>query len=227
MRILHILDHSLPQQSGYVFRTLGILRAQQARGWQTHHLTTPRHPETHTADEVIDGWHFYRTPINNRVMARIPLAKEWHEMAATRSRLEALIHQIRPDILHAHSPVLAGLPALAIARRAHLPLVYEVRAFWEDAAVNHGSAQPWGLRYRTTRRLETYLLRRADAIVTICQGLRRDILARGIPAEKVTVVPNAVDLTFFQDRPPRDHELADRLGLNPGATIGFVGSFYA
>ena len=55
MRILHILDHSLPQQSGYVFRTLGILRAQRARGWQTHHLTTPRHPDTRAPDEVIDG----------------------------------------------------------------------------------------------------------------------------------------------------------------------------
>ncbi len=226
-RILHVLDHSLPQQSGYVFRTLGILRAQRARGWQTHHLTTPRHPETHTAEEVIDGWHFYRTPISNQAISCIPLAREWHEMAATRSRLETLIHRLRPDILHAHSPVLTGLAALAVARREHLPLVYEVRAFWEDAAVDHGRARPWGPRYRTTRGLESYLLRRADAVVTICQGLRRDILARGIAAEKVTVVPNGVDLTSFQNLPPRDHDLVDRLGIVPGATIGFIGSFYA
>ena len=227
MRILHILDHSLPQQSGYVFRTLGILRAQRARGWQTHHLTTPRHPDTHTPDEVIDGWHFYRTPIFNHALACIPLANDWQEMAATRSRLETLVHQLRPDILHAHSPVLTGLPALAIARREHLPLVYEVRAFWEDAAVDLGRARPWGARYRATRGLESYLLRRADAVVTICQGLQRDILARGIAAEKVTVVPNAVDLSFFQNTPPRDHDLVNRLGIVPGATIGFIGSFYA
>ena len=121
IRILHILDHSLPQQSGYVFRTLGILRAQRARGWQTHQLTTPRHPETHGAEEVVDGWHFYRTPIVNHAMAGMPLAGEWREMAATRSRLETLVHRLRPDILHAHSPVLTGLPALAVARRARLP----------------------------------------------------------------------------------------------------------
>ncbi len=227
MRIFHILDHSLPQQSGYVFRTLGILRAQRARGWQTHHLTTPRHPETHNGEEVIDGWHFYRTPISNHGIARIPLARMWGEVAATRSRLETLTHRLRPDILHAHSPVLTGLAALAVARRARLPLVYEVRAFWEDAAVDHGRARPWGPRYRATRGLESYLLRRADAVVTICQGLRRDILARGIAAEKVTVVPNAVDLTSFQNLPPRDHDLVDRLGIDPGTTIGFIGSFYA
>ena len=62
IRILHVLDHSLPQQSGYVFRTLGILRAQRERGWQTHHLTTPRQPGPPTPEEAVDGWDFYRTP---------------------------------------------------------------------------------------------------------------------------------------------------------------------
>ena len=42
MRILHILDHSLPLHSGYAFRTLSILREQRALGWETFHLTTPR-----------------------------------------------------------------------------------------------------------------------------------------------------------------------------------------
>ena len=227
MRILHILDHSLPQQSGYVFRTLGILRAQRARGWQTHHLTTPRHPETHTTEEQVDGWHFHRTPVVERGIGAVPLVREWHQMAATRARLETLIQEFNPDILHAHSPVLAGLPALAIARREGLPLVYEVRAFWEDAAVDLGRARPWGLRYRATRGLESYLLRRADAVVTICHGLRRDILARGIAADKVTVVPNAVDLEFFQDTSARDQDLLGRLGIDPVSTIGFIGSFYA
>lgn len=227
MRILHILDHSLPQQSGYVFRTLGLLRAQKARGWETDHLTTPRHPDGHGAEETIDGWPFYRTPVADHALSNVPLFREWREMAATRSRLEQLVDQLRPDILHAHSPLLTGLPALSVARRRNLPLVYEVRAFWEDAAVDHGRARPWGPRYRATRGLESYLLRRADGVVTICEGLRGDILARGIAPEKVAVVPNAVDLTSFQDMPPRDHDLAKHLGLDPAATIGFIGSFYA
>jgi PEP-CTERM/exosortase A-associated glycosyltransferase len=70
-------------------------------------------------------------------------------------------------------------------------------------------------------------LRRADAVTTICQGLRQDIVARGIDAARVTVVPNAVDLGAFQDNPPRDQELMARLGLDPDKTIGFIGSFYA
>jgi PEP-CTERM/exosortase A-associated glycosyltransferase len=227
MRILHVLDHSLPQQSGYVFRTLGILQAQRDRGWQTYHLTTPRHPETRGAEEMIDGWHFYRTPLADHPVASIPLVADWRQMAATRARLEAVVRDVRPHILHAHSPILNGLPALGVARRRHLPLVYEVRAFWEDAAVDLRQVRPWGLRYRATRGLESYLLRRADAVVTICEGLRRDVLGRGIAPGKVTVVPNAVDLKAFRDMPPRDPDLASRFGLEPGATIGFIGSFYA
>ena len=227
MRILHILDHSLPQQSGYVFRTLGILNAQRGRGWQTDHLTTPRHPETTTAEETVDGWHYFRTPLGDHALSALPLVTEWQQMRATRARLRTLVRTLRPDILHAHSPILNGLPALSVAREAGLPLVYEIRAFWEDAAVDLRGSRPWGLRYRATRGLESYLVKRADAVVTICQGLRGDLLARGIPQEKVTVVPNAVDLTSFPEKPPRDPDLADSLDLTPEATIGFIGSFYA
>lgn len=59
MRILHILDHSLPLQSGYVFRTMGILREQRGMGWQTLQLTTPKHYANSAAKEQIGEWEFY------------------------------------------------------------------------------------------------------------------------------------------------------------------------
>ena len=91
-----------------------------------------------------------------------------------------------------------------------------MRAFWEDAAVDHGTSREGGPRYRLTRALETRVLRNADAVTTICEGLRRDIEGRGIPHEKVTLIPNAVDTEkFVMDR-------RDSVGV-----IGFVGSFYA
>jgi PEP-CTERM/exosortase A-associated glycosyltransferase len=106
-------------------------------------------------------------------------------------------------------------------------VVYELRAFWEDAAVDHGTAREGGLRYRLSRGLETWALRRADAITTICEGLRSDIVGRGIPAAKVTVVPNAVDIEEFSAGGVPDSALKQRLGLNDGWVLGFIGSFYA
>ncbi len=227
MLILHVLDHSLPLQSGYVYRSLGILGAQRGMGWDTAHLTTPRHNAGAPPVEVVDGWEFHRTPKPQGPLAAAPVAREALEMRATAARLAGLIAARRPDILHAHSPVLAGIPALRAARRAGLPLVYEVRALWEDAAVDLGTSRAGGLRYRATRALETRLLRRADAVVTLCEGMRRELAARGVAEERLTVVPNAVDLAAFPAaRPPRDAGLARRLGLEGRLVLGFIGSFY-
>jgi PEP-CTERM/exosortase A-associated glycosyltransferase len=152
--------------------------------------------------------------------------RELLEMRATAARLHELIGALRPDILHAHSPVLNGLPALWAARRARLPLVYEVRALWEDAAVDLGHARTGNLRYRTTRALETWLLRRADAVVTLCQAMRAEIVGRGVAPGRIAVVPNAIDPADFPATAVRDPSLVDSLGLAGRRVLGFIGSFY-
>ena len=226
MRILHVLDHSIPLHSGYTFRTRAILREQRKLGWETFHLTSPKQINCSVDEEEVDGLYFYRTPAMPEGPRR-PGLDEWALMRRLEGRLEQVARQVRPDILHAHSPVLNAAPALAVGRRLGIPVVYEVRAFWEDAAVDHGSTTEGSLRYRLTRAYETRALRRADHVFTICEGLRGDIVARGIPAVKVTVIPNAVDIDAFEPGGQADETLKARLGL-PGMTlVGFIGSFYA
>jgi len=227
MRILHILDHSIPLHSGYTFRTLAILQQQRALGWETFHLTGPKQGPVAAEEEQVDGWHFYRTPPPGGLLDGIPGLAEIELMGEIAHRIEEIARRIRPHILHAHSPVLNAIPALRVGRRLGIPLVYEVRASWEDAAVDHGTAQAGGLRYRLSRGLETWALKRASAITTICEGLRGEIVARGIPAEKVTVIPNAVDIEAFTLGGTPDPELRRALGLDEACVLGFVGSFYA
>jgi PEP-CTERM/exosortase A-associated glycosyltransferase len=142
-------------------------------------------------------------------------------------RLDAVARRVRPQLLHAHSPVLNAIPALRVGRRLGIPVLYEVRAFWEDAAVDHGSTREGALRYRLTRALETYALKRVDAVTTICEGLRSDIVARGIDPRKVTVVPNAVDVEKFALGREPDEDLRRHLDLEGAIVLGFIGSFYA
>lgn len=227
LRILHILDHSLPLHSGYVFRTMSILRGQRKLGWRTFHLTSPRQAGFTQLEEDIDGWRFYRTPGAVGVAAKWPVLGEVKLMKRLEERLIEVARQVGPDILHAHSPVLNAIPALRAGRRLGLPVVYEVRAFWEDAAADHGEASEGGLRYGLSRGLETWALRRADRVATICEGLRADIVARGIDAEKVTLIPNAVDIEAFNPGGVPDKVLKARLGLSGCSLIGFIGSFYA
>lgn len=227
LQVLHVLDHSLPVHSGYTFRTRAILEQQRARGWSTYQVTSAKHPLDGAPEEEVDGLHFFRSKRPTGFSARLPVLNQWAIVRTLEARLEQVIARLEPDILHAHSPALNGLAALRVGRRHGIPVVYEVRAFWEDAAVDHGTAQEWGPRYRLTRALETYVLRNVSAVTTICEGLRQDIVGRGVAEERVTVIPNAVDLEQFAAGAEADAGLMKSLGLEAGKVLGFIGSFYA
>ena len=227
MRILHVLDHSIPLHSGYTFRTASILREQRALGWHTFHITSPKQGAVTALEEEVDGLHFFRTPAGTGPFADLPVGREVALMKALERRLEVVAQQVVPDIIHAHSPVLNAMPALKVGRKLGIPVVYEIRAFWEDAAVDHGTTNQGSLRYRATRGLETRAIQRADHVFTICEGLRADIVARGVPNSKVTVIPNAVNVESFSLASPPDPALQAKLGLTGCTVIGFIGSFYA
>jgi len=223
-RILHVLDHSLPTHSGYTFRTRALMKAQVAKGWEVAGVTGVRHPEPGPDGETVDGLTFYRTA---PIAPGMPVINEWREIGALARRVEALAQTWKPDVLHAHSPVLDGLAALRVGKRLGIPVIYEIRAFWEDASVGNGTGREGSLRYRLTKMLETHAVKAAEAVAVICEGLRGDLIARGIDPAKITVSPNGVDLDLFGDPPPRDDALADTLGIAADdAVIGYIGSFY-
>lgn len=223
-RILHILDHSIPLHSGYTFRSRAILREQRARGWDTLHLTGAKHFGASGPVEEVDGLRFYRTAAG--WLKGVPLLNQWDIVQGLAKRIIQIAREQHIDILHAHSPCLNGLAALLAGRRLGIPVVYEVRAFWEDAAVDHGTCREGDWRYRLTRFLETRVLKRAARVTCICEGLRAEILARGVAPERVTVIPNAVDIDHFPVAGRRDAELEATLGLAGQRVLGFIGSFY-
>ena len=226
-RILHVLDHSLPMHSGYTFRTRAIMRAQAASGMlgglEVRGITGQRHVAEGPDVEEVDGLTFHRTPGKPHGPAGL---REWREIDALADAVVALAADWRPDLLHAHSPVLCGLAAIRAGRRLGIPVVYEIRAFWEDAAVGNLTGRAGSLKYRLTRELENMAVRGADAVMTICQGLKDDLVARGFPAAKIGIMPNGVDLTTFGEPAPRDSALAAELGVGDGPVVGFIGSFY-
>lgn len=234
-RVLHVLDHSLPLHSGYTFRTRAILKAQQALGFEVRGITGLRHaaelramagPDAEIDQrpvEEADGLLFHRTPGE---ASGPPGLREWREIARLSAAIERLCGEWRPDVLHAHSPALGGEAALRTGRRLGIPVVYEIRAFWEDAAVGNGAGREGSAKYRLTRALENHVVANADAVVTICEGLRGDLIARGHDAARIAIMPNGVDLELFGSPIARDPALAEELGLGAGPVIGFIGSFY-
>lgn len=227
MRILHLLDHSLPIHDGYSLRSHNILRCQADVGFEVAAVTSPKHEAdwkgSWAPDEVIGGIRYLRT--GAVAGSRVPFAGEWRLMGALERRIAEAARELRPHLLHAHSPILNAIPAARVARRLGIPLVYEIRAFWEDAAADQGTYGEGSAKYRLVRRLESWCCRQADRVVTICDGLREDLLARGLPGARVEVVPNAVRPDEFTAARP-DQGLRAQWGLEGKTVVGFVGSFY-
>ena len=226
MKIFHLLDHGVPIHTGYSFRTLEILSEQRKRGWLTCQLTGIRQLEAIDCESTVNGFYFYRTEY--APLQSVPLLSFLGMIWAMKREAEKVILAEKPNIIHAHSPSLNALAALWANRRFGLPVVYEVRAFWEDAGVDHGTVKANGMRYKLIRMLETLALKKVNAITTICQGLKNEIVARGVAATKVTVIPNAVNVEKFTFRKPRNIHLCKKYGINEDTVVlGFIGSFYA
>ncbi len=220
-RVLHVLDHSLPQMSGYSVRSHYTLRAQAKHGMRPTAISSPKQGAS-VDDECIDGQTYVRAPA---VPLRLSLAgvNEVRLMVRLGARLGDVVRQRGIELIHAHSPVLNGVAALWAGRRAGLPVVYEMRALWEDAAVAHGRRRRTSAAYRFSRGLETWMLHRADAVGVISAGLMRDVLQRGVRREKLFSVPNGVDIGRFQAVEP-DPGLRRQFRSAGEVVFGFVGS---
>lgn len=222
-----MFDHSIPIHSGYSFRSRSILKQQKLLGIKTCHVTSPKHGNDEMIDEMVDGLKFYRSAPISGLLSKLPALAQLSYLAPMKQKILEVIAQEKPDIIHAHSPALNGLAAIQAGKASSLPVVYEIRAFWEDAAVDHGSCKEGDIRYHLTRQLETYVINKANAVTTICQGLKQDLIARGLSEDKVTVIPNAVNIEQFQVITNRDAELELKVQLLGCQVIGFLGSFYA
>jgi PEP-CTERM/exosortase A-associated glycosyltransferase len=189
-------------------------------------LTSPKHRASTDTMEDIEGIRYHRTAsLAPAAVGAIPFVGELKLMMRMTRRIEMVARQEKIDVIHSHSPLLNGLPALWVARRLKIPLVYEARAFWEDAAVDHGTFAEDSFRYRVSRGLETFLFKHTDHAVTICEAMRQDLRKRGVSDDNISVVPNGVNIDEFKPI-ERCKTLAESLGLNGGPVFGFVGSFY-
>lgn len=231
MKVLHVFDHSIPLHSGYTFRSRAIIRQQQALGIETCHVTSAKHGNKKIEVEEVEGLKFYRSGPIGGLLSKLPLLKQLSYIEPLVNRILEVIAIEKPQVIHAHSPALNGLAALRAAQQSGLPVVYEIRAFWEDAAVDHGYCKERDFRYRLTRAMENYVVKRANAVTTICEGLRDDLINRGFNRNKFTVIANAVNIEQFELITAQDkmnnNGLIESLKLQHCDVLGFLGSFYA
>jgi glycosyltransferase involved in cell wall biosynthesis len=228
-RVLYLLHFSLPYRSaGYAIRTQGLLSGLRAGGRDVIGVTRPGFPDPKrdtmpaaVPSEERIGDVVYRRLLEPQLCYETTPLDRYIERYI--GHVDTMARDLRPAILHAASNFVHGVTANVVAARLGVPSVYEVRGLWElTALARHPGRLDSDLHAMWTR-METEVATGATAVVAITAALKAELVARGVPDERITVVPNAVDTRRFTAREP-DQALAAELGLQGRTVIGYVGS---
>ena len=227
-RVLHVVGQTLPYaQTGYTIRTQSVVQAQRHVGLDPQVVSQYGFPWKQGKDaplwEEIGGIPYHRLPPGQSVVATSEEQLSRHALG-----LADLVRRLRPAVLHAASDFRNANVAINVGAAFGIPVVYEVRGFWEESWLSRQmtdatEAELYGLR----RSREIDAARRADRIVTLSRGMRDELGARGVPDERITIVPNAVDVDAFTPV-EADPELRSRLGIAENEIVlGYISSFSA
>lgn len=184
-------------------------------------LTSAQHEGDDTRESEIDGIRYLRTPSQPERRTGV---RELGLMHALKKTVDNAIREFQPDVVHAASPVLVGLPAMAMARKHKLPFVYEVRDLWENASVDRGKWDYDSLPYRGAKGLETIIFKQAQSIVTICSALREEIAPRMGRKVELAVIKNGVESELFQPQAASQRVL-EKWNLKGKRVLGYIGAF--
>jgi glycosyltransferase involved in cell wall biosynthesis len=192
-------------------RVAGLGRLWAAAGHEVHVLTGfPHHPTGLIHPEYRRA---FRRGFLRENYHGVQVHRTWIFPAANRGKIRrslnygsflasaAIVGSLRlprPDVIVATSPqLLCAAAGHLLAQRFRAPLVMEVRDLWPESLVAVGASQNQSLLVDSLERLARGLYRRASHIVTVTESQRQAIVASGIPAARVSVIPNAVDREFF------------------------------
>ncbi|BCW59953.1 glycosyltransferase family 4 protein [Arthrobacter sp. StoSoilB20] len=224
-RVLHLLTNSVPHTgSGYARRSHSILTAQQEAGWETFAVTRLGYPVqigelTARRQDIVDGVRY------ERILPGSMATTMDGRLAQQASELLTLARNFRPSVLHTTTHFVNGLVAREVAHALDIPWVYEVRGQLADTwASSRGPEARSSERYRLFTEREAEIMRSADLVVTLGESMKRNILAAGVPDERIMISPNAVGGEYLNE-PVSHGEARAALGLAPDALyIGTVSS---
>lgn len=225
-RILHVLKISMPhRQSGYSVRTMYSLTGLAQVGYDPVAVTALDFPAGIGITDAPESEEVGGVRHRRLLRETIPTKQPWSDyLDDWASALAPVVAQERPQIIHVHSGhrgYESALVALAVGARLGVPVVYEVRGFFEALWTSDLAWAERGEIYRLRWATETRVMNAAAAVVTLSESMRQDIIERGVDAAKVSVVPNGVNADSFAPR-ERDAELTAELGLTDRFVFGYV-----
>ena len=235
-RICYVLHNSLPYSSGgYATRTHGVASGLNKAGFEVIALTRPGFPSDTKPEvvpeavplfDVIDGVQYARIPLPLRKSIRCPSGKTIIEyVPEAAEEIEKTLRELNPQLVIAASNYFTSLPALIAARRLGIPFVYEVRGLWEITRMSRDAEFKSTATFAVQSMFEATVCAEADRVFTLTGPMRDELVARGVDASTIALLPNSCDPDRFLPR-TRDVSLAEQLNIPSGVpVIGYIGTF--
>ena len=221
IRVLHVFHHIFHYPCGYRTRSENILRYQRGHGIESMVVTSfdhegSRHLPDPAGATVAPGAAY--TGSQRRGL------REWQLMTSLRRQVERAIDRIQSG-RRARPFAGAGCLAGAVGRQTSPPSVRlrGPRSLWENAAVDLGNLSEGSLGYRAAQAIDSYVLKRADAVTVICDSMRTELAARLGRNDRLFIANNGVDLEAL--RPEAAEASRRRWNLPVDARVlGFIGT---
>lgn len=113
------------------------------------------------------------------------------------------------------TPPIQGAMAALVKKCRHIPLIYNLQDIFPDSLVGTGLAKKDGLLWKIGRVIENFTYRNADKIIVISQDFKRNIMAKGVPEDKIEVIYNWVDEQAVVHIPRNENKLFEKYNLDP------------
>jgi len=225
MKVLHVMDQSLPKTSGYTIRAKYLIEAQARSGYNVTVLTSPTQGAD-AVDETIAGVKYIRSFYTQFDKKLINKGGKHLVFGKTITRkMKEIVNAEKFDIIHAHTPFTVAGPAEKVARQYDLPFVYEKRNLWEESAKARGKLLGRFPFSTISKLVDQKITRNADAVCVITRALQNHTIDLGAKADRVVIVQNGVDVEVFKPAVP-DADIAQECRGEAALVIGFIGSFF-
>ena len=230
-RVIYLLHNTLPwSSSGYASRSHGLLRSLRDEGVDVVGVTRPGFPwdrftEGGTPSDVpmqdeVEGVLYHRIRSDGARYGKVPLDVY---LQSFETAIGEVIDQQNPRLIHAASNFMNGVAGGSAAISHGIPFIYEVRGLWEVTKASRQPSWAGSQEFTFMSNMERDAAIHATTVLTLTEGLRDEMVKRGVDRDKIVLVPNGVDSSRFVPRDP-DEALRAELGIGDRLVIGYIGS---
>lgn len=229
MKILFLTAYSFPEQaaSGYLGGNLNNSYVEQGWDMEVYTPTPCRGIDVETRkkykkikkEERLDG-HLIVHRFSMFAEGKNPVLRALRYFLCTIKHFNRGVfakgaRQCDVMFIYSTPPIQGAMAAMVKkCRRDHIPFVYNLQDIFPDSLVGTGLAKKDGLLWKIGRRIENFSYRNADKIIVISQDFKRNIMAKGVPEEKIEVIYNWVDQNAVVDVPREQNKLFDMYGMD-------------